>query len=326
MHPLDLTIIVLYLLGLAYVGCWLLRKGSLEEFLVNGRKTKFFLLIFTIISSNVGIGTFLGFSSTAFETGISYGLSGFLGVFIGWIVVAKFAPRIKKFGDEHKAHTIGDFFGIRYSKHNRLIVSLIILISCFLLEALQFVGIAGLLQVLVGVNFKIIMFISSFVVIMYATVAGLRSNFYTDIIHFWVIVIVLFFVLLPVGLFNAGGIKIISSLPARYFNPFAFGGPGFFIGALIFCIPVLLLSMEVWQRIYASSTEKEARRVFIWAAIVNVLFIIPPIVLGLIATKVVPSSRPDFALFELMKVMLPPGLFGLGIAGVIAAGLGTLKV
>ena len=46
-----------------------------------------------------GIGTFLGLSSSAFESGISYGLTGFLAVFIGWIVVAKFAPRIKKFGD-----------------------------------------------------------------------------------------------------------------------------------------------------------------------------------------------------------------------------------
>lgn len=82
MQLLDLLIIAVYLAGLVYVGCWVLRKGSLEEFLVNDRKTKLFLLVFTIISSNVGMGTFLGLSSAAFETGISYGLTGFLAVFM----------------------------------------------------------------------------------------------------------------------------------------------------------------------------------------------------------------------------------------------------
>ncbi|MCM8823564.1 MAG: hypothetical protein NC822_02700 [Candidatus Omnitrophica bacterium] len=67
---LDYTIIGTYFLLILLVGFFLGRKESLEDYLVNSRRTNPYLLIFTIISTNVGMGSFLGLSSSAYQKGI----------------------------------------------------------------------------------------------------------------------------------------------------------------------------------------------------------------------------------------------------------------
>jgi solute:Na+ symporter, SSS family len=324
LHPIDLIIVGIYLLVMLTVGFFVGRKEDLEGFLVNNRKTKTALLIFTIVSTSVGMGALIGISSAAYQTGISYGLSAILAGFFGLLFVALFASKIKKFGDEHKAHTIGDWFGIRYSNKNRLLVGIVVLIAYFFYLALQFVGVSGLIHVATGIDFQVAMIISSLITIAYVAFAGIKSDFYTDAIQFFVIVFVLFFVLVPASIKDLGGIGFLAELPAKYFDPFAFGGIGFFFGILILGLPMLLVGMDFWQRIYASTNAKEAKRVFIWSALLMVIFLIPAIIIGLAASQLLPGMNPDFALFELMKQKLPIGILGLGIAGVLATAMSTI--
>ncbi|HII15419.1 MAG TPA: sodium:solute symporter family protein [Nanoarchaeota archaeon] len=306
------------------VGFLVGKRENIEGYLVNNRKTKTILLIFTIVSTSVGMGVFLGISSEAYKNGISYGLTMMIASVLSLLLVAYFAPRIKQFGDKHKAHTLGDWFAVRYSSKNRLLVSIIILIAYFFLTALQFVGIAGLIHVISGLDFTIALVAASLVTIIYTTAAGIKSDFYTDAVQFVVMVFTLFLVLLPLSLIKSGGLGFLGSLPASHFNPFAFGGISFFIGGLVLGAPLLLVSMEIWQRIFAATTESEAKKVYLWSALLLVIFFIPAILLGLIAFKAVPGISPDFALFELMKQGLPAGFMGLGVAGILAAAMSTI--
>lgn len=321
---IDTAIIIGYLLVMLIIGFVVGKRENLEGYLVNNRRTKTVLLIFTIVSTSVGMGVFLGISSEAYKTGISYGLTVMIASVLSLLLVAYFAPRIKHFGDKHKAHTLGDWFAVRYSNKNRLLVSIIILISYFFLAALQFVGIAGLINVISGLDFTIALVAASLITIIYTTAAGIKSDFYTDAVQFAIMVFTLFLVLLPLSLIKSGGLSFFNSLPASHFNPFAFGGISFFLGGIVLGAPLLLVSMEIWQRIYAATTEREAKRVYRWSALLLVIFFIPAILLGLIAFKTVPGINPDFALFELMKQALPAGLLGLGVAGILAAAMSTI--
>lgn len=324
LHPIDSIIVVIYLIVMLTVGFLVGRKEDLEGFLVNNRKTKTMLLIFTIVSTAVGMGALIGISSAAYETGISYGLSAILAGFLGLLFVALFAPKIKRFGDEHKAHTIGDWFGIKYSNKNRLLVSIVVLIAYFFYLALQFVGVSGLIHVATGFDFQIALIISSLVTIAYVAFAGIKSDFYTDAVQFFVMVFVLFFVLVPASIKDLGGLSFLAELPAKYFDPFAFGGIGFFFGILILGLPMLLVGMDFWQRIYAANDEKEARKVFIWSSLLMIVFLVPAIIIGLAASQLLTGINPDFVLFELMKQKLPIGILGLGIAGVLATAMSTI--
>lgn len=324
MNIIDYSVIVGYLLLMLIIGFVVGKREDLEGYLVNNRKTKTILLIFTIVSTTVGMGVFLSISSATYQTGVSYGLTYTLATIFGMLLIAYFAPRIKHFGDEYKAYTLGDWFAVKYSNKNRLLVSIIILIAYFFMMALQFVGIAGLVHVVIGLDFQVALIISSLITIIYTTAAGIKSDFYTDAIQFAIIFFTLFLVLLPLSLIESGGFSFLKELPSSFFDPFAFSGISFFIGGIILGATAWVVCMELWQRIYASTTEKEARKVYLWSVVLLIFLFIPAILLGLIAFKVVPGVNPDFALFELMKKGLPAGLLGLGIVGILATAMSTV--
>ena len=323
MTPVDTAVVVLYSALVLSIGYFFGRNESSEEYLVNNRNTRSLFLVFTIASTGMGMGTFLGVSSSAFSTGISYGVTYILASVLGLVFVAFFAPRIKEFGDTHRAHTLGDWFEHRYSRKNKILVAVIIFIAYFFWMGLQFVGVGGLVQVVSGLDFQAALILSSLVCVIYTAWAGIRSDFYTDALQFFVIVITLYLVLLPTGLLKSG--DFVATLPQGHLDVFAFGGPSFFFGGLIFGLPVFLVCMEVWQRGYAASGKGDARRVFLWSALVLIFLYVPALVLGLIARKLLPDVKPDFALFEMMKAYLPSGVFGLSVAGILAIAMSCVN-
>jgi SSS family solute:Na+ symporter len=128
---------------------------------------------------------------------------------------------------------------------------------------------------------------------------------------------------MPLSLIKIGGFDAFATLPPKYFNPFSFGGPEFFFGGIIFGIPFMLVSMEIWQRIYASTDPQSAKKVFLLSGLINAPFLIFPAFLGISAALLYPNLDRDLALFNLMKDLLPSGILGLGFVGLLAAVMST---
>ncbi|MBI4170461.1 MAG: sodium:solute symporter family protein [Candidatus Aenigmarchaeota archaeon] len=323
LSTLDLTIIIAYIFVILLVGFYVGRREKLEDFLVNRRKTKLLLLVTSLVSSTAGAGFIFGTASGAYQSGISIGITIALAYVPGLLAVSYLAPKINAFGRKYDAHTIGDFFGMRYSKRVRVITALLTLVAFFVFLALQFVAIAGLITIITGLDFTIGLFASALATIAYVSVSGIKSDFYTDFVQFWLMIIFLFLLLVPLGLLSIGT-NSFASLPASYFDPFAFGGVEFFIGGLILGIPLILVSMDMWQRIYAAESEKTAKRVFQLGALVLIPFALIPTVLGMIGAVALPSADPDTIVFALMTTFLPTGLLGIGLAGILAVIMSTL--
>lgn len=319
---LDLAIIFVYLAGMIIVGYLTGKKESLDDFLISGRKVKTRLLTFTLISTQVGAGTMVGLLASGYDYGISPGIFALTFV-VGFFLTAIFAPYIKRFGDKFKSHTLPDFLAIRYTNQSRVVGGIAILVIFFFFMAAQFVGMGALIKVLTGWNFTLSIILASIVVIVYTTLGGLKSVFHTDFIQFWILFIVLFFVLLPIVIIEGGGFSALATLPSKYFSVFSFGGPVFLIAALILIAPTILVSMDMWQRVYAAADVKTARRSFILAGVFYLpfLFLIP--VLGMFAKILFPAINPNTATFELMTNLLPTGILGLGLAAFFAALMST---
>lgn len=320
---LDIFIILIYLFVMLGVGFFLGRKESSEGFFVNNRKTKTFLLVFTAVSTSVGGGTVIGMASAAYSSGISLGLSFATLSVVGWILVAWLAPRIKSFGDKTGAYTFGDFFAARYSSATRKIGSIVILLSYLTFTAIQFVALAKMTEVIGGINFEIALVAAALTAIAYTALAGLKGDIYTDAIQFFVMFPV--FVFLFFASFSKIGFsQFLAGIPADYFNPFNYAGPSFFIGAIAFGFPLLLVSMEVWQRVFAAVDGKTARRAFLFSGLLKVVFISTSIIIGLLAFQLVPGINKDTAIFVLMKELLPSGILGLGFASILAVLMSTV--
>lgn len=322
----DLVIVAVYLLGLF---AWAIHIGlgeTAQDFLVFSRRAPFTLVLFSIVATWVGVGTTVVTAASAYDAGISLGLTACLGGLLGCIGAALYSPRLKAFGDGFGAHTIGDFFAVRYSRASRLAAGSLILVVYLLLTAAQFVGLSALLTVWTGADFRTVVIFAAVSTVIYTAFAGIKSDFFTDMIHFIVMTIVLFIILLPIAVRNVGGFHGFLRLPASHFDPFAYGGVTFFIAGLIFGGGSVFVTMELWQRVYASSSGKAARRALWMAIAIIILFYGVSTTLGMAARLLLPDlPNRDHALFALMSKYLPPGVLGLGLAGFIAILLSTLN-
>ena len=115
-------LLVIYLLVILAVSIKLSLKETLDGFFVNNRKTRTVFLVFSIVSTTFGAGALIGLAGAAYSTGISFGISNLVTVILGFTLLALIAPKIKRFGDKFGAHTIGDFFAVRFSHRARLLV------------------------------------------------------------------------------------------------------------------------------------------------------------------------------------------------------------
>lgn len=325
---IDLMIVGAYVLALFATGTIVGMRESVEDFLVLSRRASVLLVMFSVVSTWLGVGVIAGTAAAAYDTGISFGLTGMAGTLIAILAAAFFAPVIKRFGDAYQAHTLGDFFGIRFSRHTRVAAAVVIVTVYIVFAAVQFTGLASLVTVWSSFSFGAALVAAAALTIIYTAFAGIKSDFYTDAVHFWVIIFVFGAVLTPAMLRSGGGLRALRFLPAKYFDPFAFGGVAYFAGGLIFGVAVVFVSMELWQRVYASSSERTARKALIGAAFAIIPFYAIATLAGLVARRLIPNLQDhNTALFVVMRELLPRGAVGLAVAafvGVFVSSVNTM--
>jgi SSS family solute:Na+ symporter len=326
MTTLDTIIVFSYLIGLFVFAIFIGLRETADDFLILSRRAPLILVLFSVVSTWVGVGTTVATAASGYDTGLSLGFTAGAGGLVGVIVAGLMAPKLKSFGDRFQAHTLGDFFAIRYSHGNRLLAGSLILIIYSLLGAGQFVGLSALLGVWAGISFKVAVIFAAISTIIYTAFAGIKSDFYTDAIHFCVMVLVLFGLLLPTVIQSTGGISSLQALPPSYFDPFAYGGLSFFAAGIIFGAGGVFVTMEIWQRIYASTSGRSARRALVLSGIGIILFYLLSAFLGMVTKVVDPNLIDrDQALFVLMKRFLPAGALGLGVAAFMAVFISTVN-
>lgn len=97
MNPIDLTIVIFYIVLLFAVGIIVGLRETADDFLILSRKAKVLLVLFSMVSTWVGVGTFVGTAAGGYDTGISVGFGAAVSALVGVIAIAFFAPTIKKF-------------------------------------------------------------------------------------------------------------------------------------------------------------------------------------------------------------------------------------
>src|SRR3989344_3719089 len=319
---LDITILLIYILACLGLGLYLSKKEGSEGYFVNNRKTKLFFLIFTALSTSVGAGTVLGVASASFKTGISMGVSFMIASALGWALMGYLAPKIKRFGDEQKAYTFGDYLAHQYSSRTRKIGRLVVLVAYFFSTGIQFVAFAQLIKVTTNMSFTPALLIVALITVIYTVAAGVKGDFYTDALQFFVMFPV--FIFLFIKGFALVGVREFFILPEGFLSLYNYSGPIFFWAGLLFGFPLILTSVDAWQRVFAAVDERTAKIAFYFSGVLKVGVIGASIFIGLLAYHIVPQADSDGAMFALMAEILPSGLLGLGLASVLAIIMSTV--
>jgi SSS family solute:Na+ symporter/sodium/proline symporter len=262
-----LYVILGYLLVLTGFNIYRSRQvKSQDDFMVAGRSLSLTKMVFTLVCTWIGSGTFIAgaeFASKAGWSAVWQPAGAFLGIAVIYFVAAK----IRTFGQ----YTVGDILEVRYGRFARLFGAIALIIAFTTIVAYQFRAGGYILNVATdgAVSLETGQIIAAVFVILFVTIGGMVAVAHTDLPN-GIIIVSACLLAVPFVIASAGGwMHAHQVLPPGHFEVFS---PDFgkypALKALGYFLSTLMLLMGVqsmYQKFYAARTPREAKKaVAIW--------------------------------------------------------------
>jgi len=262
-----LYIILAYLIVLTGFNFFRARRvKSQEDFMVAGRQLKTSVMVFTLICTWIGSGTFIAGAEFASKAGFS-ALWLAAGAWVGIIVIYFLAGKIQTFGQ----YTIGDILEVRYGPVARLFGAIALMISFTVIVSYQFVAGGFILNVATdgAIPDSVGTIIAATFVILFTALGGMIAIAYTDLPN-GIIIVLACLLSVPFVYLAAGGFpEATQALDAGYFAVVneQFGThPVLKVGGYFLATMLLLMGVQsMYQKFYSARTPKDARKaVILW--------------------------------------------------------------
>ncbi|MFQ6037352.1 MAG: sodium:solute symporter [Candidatus Aminicenantales bacterium] len=257
-----IAIILGYLLALTVMNFWRSsRVKSKDDMMVAGRKISLTKMVFTLICTWIGSGTFIAGAEFAAKAGWS-AMWLPAGAWVGIIIIYFLAAKIRTFGQ----YTVGDILEVRYGPLARVVGATAIIISFTVIVSYQFKAGGYILNAISdgAISIDQGMFLSFVFVTVFTAVGGMVAVANTDLPN-GIIILSSTIIATPLTIIAAGGwSKIQAVLPPSHFQAFseAFGAnPTLKIPAIGLSTLVLLLGVQsMYQKFYSARNPGEAKR------------------------------------------------------------------
>ena len=311
---IDLLAIFGYFAIVLTIGFTSTRKQTSEGFLIADRKLNCWNLIATICASFLGGGVLIAFTAYVYQFGLS-AIWFFTGISAGLLVFLFLYKKLKALADEKKFYTLSDYFYLKYGKRVGLLSGIIIFVWAFCLILMQFIAGGRVLATISGFSYQTSVFIMGIVVFIYLVLGGFRAVVKTDIFQYLIVLLMGFVIMFSLK-------RDLKLLPEQ-FNLMRMGLSQsiafLFIGAFN-----IVVSADLWQRIYAAKNPRHAKIGIIGSAVLIIIVGLILSVIGLAAKNNFPDIAPDEALVYGVSRLLPSGLLGLGLVVLFAVIMSTL--
>ena len=322
---LDWLIVGAYLVSMIALGVWLSRRGgSFTDFFLAGRSLITPMLIATLVSSYYGIDVLTASPQLAYTDGVvawfGYARPGYLFLLIAALLVAS-RLRTEPFV------SLPDVM-VRYYDQN---VGYTATVASFLYSvpapALYGFGLIG--ELLFEWSPYLSIFLFGSVALTYTLTGGFLAVALTDAVQF-VMMCVTLAVAVPFSLSMIGGFdSMIGTLGTEYFEPMGNLSPWLL---LVYAMTNLVIFVEpgFYQRVFAARSVKVIRNAFLlgivfWGAFDWIVTILGMVAKTAVLQGAMDAGLPaDHSLLALTFAVLPTGLLGLFLAGVLATQMSTL--
>lgn len=334
----DWVIIALYFVLVFTVAIWgtmrekTTRQTSAGYFLA-GRNIGWFIIGASLFASNIGSEHLVGLAGTGAASGVAVGqfeiLASLILLLLGWL----FVPFYLKSG----VFTMPEFLERRYSSGARWYLAIISIVGYVLTKISVTIAAGGIVfEALMGIDFWTGAFIVVIATGIYTVFGGLRAVLYTDMVQMFVLVGGAVTVTV-IGLIEIGGWSALrETVGSGYFSVWRpathpdFPWTGILFGAPILGVWYWCTDQFIVQRVLSAHNEDNARRGTIMGGYLKILplfiFVIPGVIAyGLATSGRLQLDEPDQALPTLIGTLLPVGLKGLVVAGLLAALMSSLS-
>lgn len=261
-----IVIILLYLLVLTVFNFIRARRiKSQEDFMVAGRSLKWSVMVFTLICTWIGSGTFIAGAEFAAKAGFS-ALWLAAGAWVGIILIYFLAAKIQTFGQ----YTIGDILEARFGPVARVFGAFALLISFTVIVSYQFVAGGFILNVISDgkISASTGTMIAALFVILFTALGGMMAIAYTDLPN-GIIIVLACLLAVPFVYSAAGGFaQATKVLDPGYFAAVnsQFGAhPALKVGGYFLSTLFLLLGVQsMYQKFYSAKSAKDAKKAVVW--------------------------------------------------------------
>ncbi len=354
MQLLDWIVIGLFFLALIGIIVWVMRQkqNNAADYFLGGKDATWIAIGASIFASNIGSEHLIGLAGAGASSGMAmahWEIQGWMILILGWV----FVP----FYTRSMVYTMPEFLERRYNPASRTILSLISLISYVLTKVAVTVYAGGLvfqqvfgIDTLWGVDFFWIAAIGLVVLTaLYTIIGGMKSVLYTSVLQ-TPILLLGSLIILVLGLKALGGWdEMMATCSQVVVNDYGdtmtnlirdnrdpqYPWLGALVGSAVIGFWYWCTDQFIVQRVLSGKDEKEARRGTIFGAYLKLLpvflFLIPGMIAFALSTRgieingeVFRLSTPDAAFPTLVAKLLPAGVKGLIVCGILAALMSSL--
>ena len=327
----DYVILAIYLLGMIALGAVVSTRirGFKDYFLAGGALTTP-LLVCTLVSSYYGIDVTFGTSESGFHYGVVawfwYSLPYYFFIAFAALVVA---PRLKQYGE---AMTLSDILEHHYGPGTRVVGAA----ACFIYSA-PVLAMAGMMTLLTYLGLPPMAGLAAAIIVcaVYTTLGGLWADVLGDTIHF-VLMCASLAIALPLAIDWIGGWSFVEHLPRHpttgdpvYMQHHGGLNPWMLAAWSITGLTVLI-EPAFYQRVFAAEDKRSVQKALLVGIALWAAYDWGVTLIGIIAKAAVEQGLLDAdlegraALLTLCVEMLPTGLRGLMIGGILAAALANI--
>ncbi|MEC3981219.1 sodium:solute symporter family protein [Amycolatopsis sp. H20-H5] len=349
--PIDYILLAFYFVLVLGIGYLARRQVSSSlDFFLSGRSLPAWVTGLAFISANLGAVEVMGMSAN----GAQYGLPTFHYFWIGAIPAMLFLGVVMMpFYYGSKVRSVPEFMRRRFGKPAHLVNGISFATAQILIAGANLFLLASVVNLLLGWPIWLSIVIAAVIVLSYTALGGLSAAIYNEVLQFFVIVAALL-PLTIVGLVKVGGwqglVDKVTGSPGGTAqlhswpgdNLTGFGNSFLSVLGIVFGLG-FVLSFGYWttnfvevQRAMASKSMSAARRTPIIGAFPKMLIPFIVIIPGMIAAVTVSEYVKDKqvlldggkaesgvtfnnALLLLMRDLLPNGMLGVAIAGLLAS-------
>ena len=354
MQALDWIVIALFSLALIGIIVWVMRQkqANADDYFLGGKDATWIAIGASIFASNIGSEHLIGLAGSGASSGMAmahWEIQGWMILILGWV----FVP----FYTRSMVITMPQFLERRFNPASRTILSTISLISYVLTKVAVTVYAGGLvfqqvfgINELWGIDFFWIAAIGLVVITaLYTIIGGMKSVLYTSVLQ-TPILLLGSLIILVLGLKALGGwdemMRICSIEQVNEYGDTMtnlirdnrdaqYPWLGALIGSAVIGFWYWCTDQFIVQRVLSGKNEKEARRGTIFGAYLKLLpvflFLIPGMIAfalsheGIVVNgEVFKLSTPDAAFPTLVAKLLPAGVKGLIVCGILAALMSSL--
>src|SRR2546430_1959770 len=335
-HPLDLAIVIAYLLGVTALGMHFRRgQQSVTDYFLGGRTAPWWALAFSIVATETSTLTIIGAPAISYGGNLTF-LQLVFGYLIGRVLIVLLLLPGYFRGEFFTAYALIEK---RFGHKMRAVAASTFLITRAIAEGVRVSAIALVVSVVLGTSEKLAVVIVIALTVLYTFEGGMKAVIWTDVVQLLIYLTgsaVTFFVLLhriPGGwsevtqVAGAAGHKLqVLDFSWNLATKYTFWSG--LIGGAFLTMATHGTDQIIVQRLLAAKSERDSRRALLASGVIVLVQFIVFLLIGVLlyvfaqhSPLLTPGERADRILPLFLVCAMPVGLAGLLLASIVAVAM-----